>query len=138
MKVGDKPDLLATSGECLKIWKIKDNQEVSLELNLKNVPIHTLRTTTSQPLSLLLIGTLSFRISSALLPLIPPAPFGTSKNQLYLLSSSLTTKKFMTFTFLERGIFSLLLGLMEVSGSSIFVIYSIPLYNTKLKEGDQY
>lgn len=23
---GDKPDLLATSGECLKIWKIKDNK----------------------------------------------------------------------------------------------------------------
>ena len=29
---------MATSGECLKIWKISDNKEVSLELNLKNVP----------------------------------------------------------------------------------------------------
>lgn len=27
---------MATSGECLKIWKISDNKEVSLELNLKN------------------------------------------------------------------------------------------------------
>jgi hypothetical protein len=42
MQNGDKPDLMATSGECLKIWKIKDNKEVSLELNLKNVPMSLL------------------------------------------------------------------------------------------------
>ena len=36
---GDKPDLLATAGECLKIWRINDNKDVSLEVNLKNVLI---------------------------------------------------------------------------------------------------
>jgi hypothetical protein len=39
---------MATSGECLKIWKIKDNKEVSLELNLKNVRGMACRTTTFQ------------------------------------------------------------------------------------------
>jgi hypothetical protein len=46
IETGDKPDLMATSGECLKIWKIKDNNEVSLELNLKNVFILKFRTMT--------------------------------------------------------------------------------------------
>ena len=31
-----KPDLLATSGECLKIWKINDNKEVESLMTLKN------------------------------------------------------------------------------------------------------
>lgn len=39
IQFGDKVDLMATSAECLKIWKINDNKQVSLEANLKNVKI---------------------------------------------------------------------------------------------------
>lgn len=47
LQSGDKPDLLATSGESLRIWKINENSEVTLEANLKNVCVKQRRTTTS-------------------------------------------------------------------------------------------
>lgn len=35
-KDGSKPDLLATSGENLKIWQVLDNKEVQIKSNLVN------------------------------------------------------------------------------------------------------
>lgn len=39
MQTGTSPDLIATSGENLKIYEINNNQEVKMRLNLKNVRI---------------------------------------------------------------------------------------------------
>jgi hypothetical protein len=100
-RVGDKPDLLGTTGDYMRLWQVGESGDVSLKCLLNNVTLpapspsfssrlvtrvidrrarhHRTRTRSSVLLSLRSIGTPRIPTSSAHHPSTPRAPSGTSR-----------------------------------------------------------